>query len=794
MEKASVSPKKNCKSCSHKKAKGKCAKKKACTKSRKVCSQAVKRRKEGILSTEYVLEFPQIKRDRKSFRFKTKLRQMFVDTVKKYVGVPYAKRKYKPDENEYYYPIYLDCRGLIRRAMYDLKELFGFEIGGGNQGYQVDTLPIDLKQYEMKPGDLVFYSGIYTTSKKKPRRHNMTHVEMFTGGETGTQSIGARGNKKIVNYYDSFKFVSSFYHDIKWHYKSIDTWLEGNCKIVCPVHKKKGHKKGEAKPITCKTSLLKQKKSKEKQTNLENFRKDEDVDFGAYTAFTDKFYSFPAFREIMDWLSIEILPSKTADLDQWNDEARIAFVTGLRGVDYARYLNGFHFVNHIQTRYRAGTTVGFLKLIEQCKNSMRCGVIDPIENFEDAFIEGYCLDNVGDLWTFLNRPNEGIWIYRKRLPALVKILFYKNVVVNLLPFKEFLLGMDPEEDYWLKDLELLNENISVSGIDEENEGSDYSSEIDSNSNKYESQSEGLSESNSDGSDQNQSDDSEENKDPEKSHCINPAKEMNPHLPLMYQRNTKMLHDLARELKNQTIFKQVEEYRGAESIGKSRPRSNSMPRFLKSSNGKREESKEESKYYGTDNIRVDETKYIAYHILITLCKGHFVCLINSREAEEYLSKLKDRSSKERGRSKSRRDRSKSPQNSPERFPQSLKDPKIRSLNARMKSICKVMVQEMCFHMNNKIRGCFELMRFYFVIDTNLNPVLKEISCNLDEERLASSYRAKVVKASILFVISLAMKERGTRGVGVRKNCGIRDVISDVKKQCEEAKDFECLIGG
>lgn len=33
----------------------------------------------------------------------------------------------------------------------------------------------------------------------------MTHVEMFTGGDTGTQSIGARGKKKIVNYYDSFK-------------------------------------------------------------------------------------------------------------------------------------------------------------------------------------------------------------------------------------------------------------------------------------------------------------------------------------------------------------------------------------------------------------------------------------------------------------------------------------------------------------------------------------------------------------------------------------------------------------
>ena len=44
----------------------------------------------------------------------------------------------------------------------------------------------------MKPGDLVFYTGIYYNEKLKPHRHNMVHVEIFTGGETGEQTIGAR--------------------------------------------------------------------------------------------------------------------------------------------------------------------------------------------------------------------------------------------------------------------------------------------------------------------------------------------------------------------------------------------------------------------------------------------------------------------------------------------------------------------------------------------------------------------------------------------------------------------------
>lgn len=40
--------------------------------------------------------------------------------------------------------------------------------------------------------------------------------------------------------------------------------------------------------------------------------------------------------------------------------------------------------------------------------------------------------------------------------------------------------------------------------------------------------------------------------------------------------------------------------------------------------------------------------------------------------------------------------------------------------------------MSFHMNNKIQGCFEIMRFNFVLDKDLTPKLKDISCNLDQE--------------------------------------------------------------
>lgn len=65
----------------------------------------------------------------------------------------------------------------------------------------------------------------------------MVHVEVFTGGETGEQSIGARWQRGAVKYFDSYKFESKSYHSIKFHYKSIDTWLDGICKSHCDVHK-----------------------------------------------------------------------------------------------------------------------------------------------------------------------------------------------------------------------------------------------------------------------------------------------------------------------------------------------------------------------------------------------------------------------------------------------------------------------------------------------------------------------------------------------------------------------------
>lgn len=56
----------------------------------------------------------------------------FIETAKKYYGVPYAKRFYKEDEEMYNAPLFLDCCALIRQIVYDLREDFGFVLDKWN--------------------------------------------------------------------------------------------------------------------------------------------------------------------------------------------------------------------------------------------------------------------------------------------------------------------------------------------------------------------------------------------------------------------------------------------------------------------------------------------------------------------------------------------------------------------------------------------------------------------------------------------------------------------------------------
>jgi hypothetical protein len=63
--------------------------------------------------------------------FKQNLRNKFINQAKSYFGVPYAE-KYQP-EGAPKLPLYLDCCGLVRQCLKDLRTEFGFLTGKWNQ-------------------------------------------------------------------------------------------------------------------------------------------------------------------------------------------------------------------------------------------------------------------------------------------------------------------------------------------------------------------------------------------------------------------------------------------------------------------------------------------------------------------------------------------------------------------------------------------------------------------------------------------------------------------------------------
>lgn len=179
---------------------------------------------------------------------KAALREKFIAQAQRYIGTPYSEKR-NPEVNAINSEngaatLFLDCCGLVRRILLDLKEDFGFEIGPWNQSYLHDTLPDKLSEYavaegQLTPGDLIFWSATYDNPEKAPNKHDLVHVEIFVGGETGEATIGSRFEGPGVQTpgvyaFDSYKsFGGHNAHGHQLHFRPIDAWLDGICVSHC---------------------------------------------------------------------------------------------------------------------------------------------------------------------------------------------------------------------------------------------------------------------------------------------------------------------------------------------------------------------------------------------------------------------------------------------------------------------------------------------------------------------------------------------------------------------------------
>jgi len=73
----------------------------------------------------------------RTFWHRKELRRRFVERARAYAGVPYAAKHLPEGSKELGSSLFLDCCGLIRRVVRDLKHEFGFTLGPGNQNYML---------------------------------------------------------------------------------------------------------------------------------------------------------------------------------------------------------------------------------------------------------------------------------------------------------------------------------------------------------------------------------------------------------------------------------------------------------------------------------------------------------------------------------------------------------------------------------------------------------------------------------------------------------------------------------
>ena len=109
---------------------------------------------------------------------------------------------------EYHSPLFLDCCGLLRRVLRDLRHDFGFRVGPWNQSYLFDTLPVTVEREEdMKPGDLVFVSATYHNAKSMIFNATVWSVSILTNVRlwfsqsyfmTYTYSVWEKGTSHIL--------------------------------------------------------------------------------------------------------------------------------------------------------------------------------------------------------------------------------------------------------------------------------------------------------------------------------------------------------------------------------------------------------------------------------------------------------------------------------------------------------------------------------------------------------------------------------------------------------------------
>ena len=503
-------------------------------------------------------------------------------------------------------------------------------------------------------------------------------------------SIGSRRRHGVVEVFDSYKFKSISYYNVKHHYRSLNTWLKGVCTSICPEHKWKRSKK----PIVyTREQYLNKCKLKERTKFLQS------VNFPSLRCKkSHEFYICQKYEndKISQMLtSLKLVSNTDSEVDDWNENIRFSLVPTSKDIDYAKFIEGYHIFSHIPSWLNPTNPKSLIKIIENMKMSMDCDLIDPIEDINKYFLESYRLDSIWRLWRFLNCKNKGNWLLidtNNHCPN--KAYTSKNgveYITDIMKFKMKLLRINTGFDNIIDtNLEKLDEE------DKESEDESRSTSSQDSDNNISNPDEEEDETWSDSGEKEIDDKEIDPVPPPEPKLTNVAGRTNVNFPYMNKYNVSKLKHMIHRLKNKIIMKTVSTYEGKSRF----KRAHSMP-----IGGAIEDEKDSLDFFYENTLDVP---------VAIVCTKPYICLTNLENCEDYMFSI----------------------NAYSKIGFDFMD----NLKSSLKNLIKSMLKEIKYW-QSPFFGCFKLLTFQFILDKKLQPVLVKLSDTL-------SLYTKTWKMSIL----------------------------------------------
>lgn len=151
---------------------------------------------------------------------------------------------------------------------------------------------------------------------------------------------------------------------------------------------------------------------------------------------------------------------------QFSDKYRFKWTQTSSEINYLKFREGEHIVNHISNAKIFTNKISTLDTLQFLKMALACGQMTSDLRVEDFFPTTYRLDVVADLINFLNSPSEGLWLVKKAQSNQGKGI---KLVSDIKKYKEDLLTI-PEDEVVIPDsTKILMEKLKSMGMETEEE-------------------------------------------------------------------------------------------------------------------------------------------------------------------------------------------------------------------------------------------------------------------------------------------------------------------------------------